>query len=141
MARGSSCGASTPRLPSASSPGGPTPALKAGWFSAPGAESELDFRVGGQEVNRDGTPGGAGFTYLERYCDIVPNERILYTYELYAGEALASVSVTSVAFLADGDGTLLTVTEQIQCSTGETPAPRGSGSDHAVGAAGTPVAD
>jgi uncharacterized protein YndB with AHSA1/START domain len=89
------------------------PALKAGWFSAPGAEYEFDFRVGGHEVNRDGTPGGAGFTYIARYCDIVPNERIVYTYELYAGEALASVSPTSVMFLADGDGTLLTVTEQI----------------------------
>jgi hypothetical protein len=39
--------------------------------------------------------------------------RIVYTYELYAGEALASVSVASVVFVADGDGTLLTVTEQI----------------------------
>jgi uncharacterized protein YndB with AHSA1/START domain len=43
----------------------------------------------------------------------VPNERIVYTYELYGGEALASVSVTSVVFVADGDGTVLTVTEQI----------------------------
>jgi hypothetical protein len=31
------------------------PALKAGWFSAPGAEYEFDFRVGGHEVNRDRT--------------------------------------------------------------------------------------
>lgn len=96
------------------------PELKARWFCEPGGHYELDFRVGGQEINRDGTPGGAGYTYAAQYRDIVPNERIVYMYELHAGEALASVSLTSVAFRADaeGHGTELTLTEQIAALDG-----------------------
>jgi uncharacterized protein YndB with AHSA1/START domain len=95
------------------------PELKARWFCEPGGHYELDFRVGGEEINRDGTPGGPGYTYAAQYRDIVPNERIVYTYELHAGEALASVSLTSVAFGAtEGHGTELTLTEQIAALDG-----------------------
>jgi uncharacterized protein YndB with AHSA1/START domain len=90
------------------------PKLKAGWFCNPGAEYELDFRVGGQEINRDGTPGGPGYTYIARYSDIVEGQRIVYTYELHTPAGLASVSATSVQFAEeDGAGTLVTVTELI----------------------------
>lgn len=89
------------------------PRLKAAWFCEPGAEYELDFRVGGREINRDGTPGGPGYKSVAYYRDIVPNERIVYTYELHAGEELASVSLTTVLFSPAGGGTEMTLTEQI----------------------------
>ena len=89
------------------------PGLKARWFCEPGADYELDFRVGGREVNRDGTPGGPGYTSVAQYRDIVPDERIVYTYELHEGKALASVSLATVTFAAEGEATRLTLTEQI----------------------------
>jgi uncharacterized protein YndB with AHSA1/START domain len=42
------------------------PAAKARWFGGPGdgdTEYELDFRVGGRELNRGGPPGGPVYTY------------------------------------------------------------------------------
>ena len=55
------------------------PKLKAGWFvgsvEALGAGYDLDFRVGGREVNRGGPPGGPVFTYEARFHDIVPERR------------------------------------------------------------------
>jgi uncharacterized protein YndB with AHSA1/START domain len=65
--------------------------------------NELDFRVGGREVDRDGTPGGPGYAYVAQHSDIVADERIVFTYELFADGALASVSLTTVA-LAAADG-------------------------------------
>ena len=60
------------------------PVAKARWFG-PGELTkgghELDFRVGGREINRGGPPGGAVYTFDACYQDIVPDERIVYTYE------------------------------------------------------------
>lgn len=92
------------------------PGRKAGWFAgsgdALGHGYELDFRVGGHEVNRGGPPGGPVYSYEARYCDIVELERIVYTYEMYADDARISVSVATVEFHRSGSGTQLVVTEQ-----------------------------
>jgi uncharacterized protein YndB with AHSA1/START domain len=87
------------------------PAAKARWFSAPDGEHTLDFRVGGREVNRGRNGAGPLLTYESRYHDIVPDERIVYSSTLHAGETLATVSLTTVEFTKD-DGTLLVLTEQ-----------------------------
>lgn len=92
------------------------PAVKSQWFAGPEEFSDggwsLDFRIGGQEVNRGGPPGGPVFTYEAVYRDIVPDERIVTTYEMYMGEARISVSVATFEFVPDGDGTRLVLTEQ-----------------------------
>jgi len=92
------------------------PELKARWFagsaSALGAAYELDFRVGGHEVNRGGPPGGPVFTYDAEYRDIVPEQRIVYTYEMFADENRLSVSVATVQFHDRGATTQLVLTEQ-----------------------------
>ena len=79
---------------------GRIPLLKARWFAgsaeALGAGYELDFRVGGREVNRGGPPGGPVYTYESEFRDIVPEQRIVYTYEMYADETRISVSVAPV---------------------------------------------
>ena len=92
------------------------PARKARWFAgspdALGVGYELDFVVGGHEVNRGGPPGGPVYTYDARFCDIVPAQRIVYTYEMYADEARLSVSVATVEFRDEGAVTHLVLTEQ-----------------------------
>ena len=73
--------------------------------------SEFDFRVGGRE--RFGfTMNGTICRYDARYYDIVPDRRIVYAYEMYAGDARASVTVATIEFASHGGGTALTVTEQ-----------------------------
>ena len=92
------------------------PTRKARWFvgspEALGAGYDLDFRVGGREAFRGGPPGGTVHTYESRFHDIVPEQRIVYTYEMYADEARISVSVATVEFRDEGDVTRLVLTEQ-----------------------------
>ena len=92
------------------------PQLKAAWFAgsadALGAGYELDFRVGGHEVNRGGPPGGPLFRFNSEYRDIVPDQRIVYTYEMFADEKRLSVSVATVQFDDQGATTRLVLTEQ-----------------------------
>jgi uncharacterized protein YndB with AHSA1/START domain len=92
------------------------PRLKARWFAgsadALGAGYELDFRVGGREVNRGGPPGGPVYTYESEFRDIVPDRRIVYTYQMYADEVRISVSVATVQFRSQEASTHLVLTEQ-----------------------------
>jgi uncharacterized protein YndB with AHSA1/START domain len=92
------------------------PMLKARWFAgsveALDAEYRLDFRVGGLEVNKGGPPGGAVYTYEAQFRDVVPEERIVYTYEMFADEDRISVSLTTVQFFNQGSTTHVTLTEQ-----------------------------
>jgi uncharacterized protein YndB with AHSA1/START domain len=81
------------------------PAAKARWFAAPGGEHELDFRVGDREVNRGRHGDGPLLTFESRYEDIVPDERIVYSSTLRAGETLSTVSLTTVELGPAGDGT------------------------------------
>jgi uncharacterized protein YndB with AHSA1/START domain len=73
--------------------------------------AEFDFRAGGRE--RFGFKmAGTNFRYDACYYDIVPDQRIIFAYEMYAGDARISVSVATIEFAKNGDGTTLTVTEQ-----------------------------
>ena len=65
------------------------PEAKAQWFGPPHKPEgsyELDFRVGGREHLAIAMPDGDGYTYDAIYQDIVPGQRILYTYEMHRGE-------------------------------------------------------
>ena len=73
--------------------------------------AEFDFRAGGRE--RFGFKmSGTNYRYDARYYDIVPDQRILYAYEMYASDARISVSVATIEFAKSGGGTALTWTEQ-----------------------------
>src|SRR5947207_15572314 len=73
------------------------PNLKNRWFGggtddAPGTIA-MDFRVGGIETN-ESEPGAAfAFAYWGRYSDIVPDERIAFTYDLSLGGFLVALSL------------------------------------------------
>jgi uncharacterized protein YndB with AHSA1/START domain len=77
----------------------------------PGIEDEFDFRPGGRE--RFGHKyQGTTYRYDALYYDVVPDQRIVYSYEMYADDARISVSVATIEFAKSGDGTALTWTEQ-----------------------------
>jgi uncharacterized protein YndB with AHSA1/START domain len=82
------------------------------WFSGDDAELELDFRIGGRESSRGRAPGGHEYTYVATYRDIVPGERIVYTYEMTIEGQRFSVSVVTVEFSRADGGTRLLLTEQ-----------------------------
>ena len=88
---------------------------KGRWFGDsdnPSGDYELDFRVGGRELNRGAGPDGEVYTYDALYQDIVPGERIVYTYEMQRRETRISVSLATVEFNSDENGTRLVYTEQ-----------------------------
>ena len=73
--------------------------------------AEFDFRVSGHErfgfVYQD-----VHYTYDAFYYDIVPDQRLVYSYEMYADGVRFSVSVATSEFVKTADGTALTWTEQ-----------------------------
>ena len=87
------------------------PAAKTRWFGGSDWDHELDFRVGGREVST-GTVDGTVFTFEGRYQDIVPDERIVYAYDMHMGEDRISVSLATVELNPEGEGTKLVFTEQ-----------------------------
>jgi uncharacterized protein YndB with AHSA1/START domain len=92
------------------------PKRKARWFAgsvdALGNGYELDFQVGGREVNRGGPPGGPVYTYSAQFRDIVVDQRIVSTSEMFADDTRISVTVATVEFHESGGTTQLVLTEQ-----------------------------
>ncbi|MEY4510331.1 MAG: hypothetical protein RLZZ450_2453 [Pseudomonadota bacterium] len=99
--------------------------VKKRWFLPPAdfATTEAyqnDFRVGGKETGRfrfiDPSPGGSPAGTLmgndSIYMDIVDNERIVYTYSMLVADERISTSLVTIQFLAEGQGTRLSFTEQ-----------------------------
>ena len=90
------------------------PAAKARWFGSKMKEGkfELDFRVGGTEINSGTGPDGSVYTYEALYQDIVPDQRFVYSYDMHMDGARISVSLATVEFKPSGGGTRLIFTEQ-----------------------------
>lgn len=92
------------------------PALKGRWFAVPAAWEdrawELDFRVGGGELNEGRPAGGSVHTFRSRYHDIVTDERIVFAYDLLIDGRLTSTSLTTVQLFPAEAGTRLLFTEQ-----------------------------
>jgi uncharacterized protein YndB with AHSA1/START domain len=63
-------------------------------------------------VNIGRMDSGMVFSLEALYQDIVPDERIVYSYEMKMDDARISVSLATVQLEAAGDGTRLTFTEQ-----------------------------
>ncbi|HQZ13370.1 MAG TPA: SRPBCC family protein [Devosia sp.] len=90
------------------------PELKRQWFGSPDKANPkhvFDFRTGGREYTEGPGPNGAPFTFDVRYYDIVPDNRIVYAYDMQMSGERISVSVATVEFRPDGTGTHLVVTE------------------------------
>jgi uncharacterized protein YndB with AHSA1/START domain len=88
------------------------PAAKARWFDGPGAEFEIDFRVGGRERRQGPLPDGRAYTFQALYHDIVPARRIVFSYDMLVDENRISVSLATVQLTPEQAGTRLVFTEQ-----------------------------
>ena len=115
------------------------PEAKARWYIDSDAQLELDFRVGGRERSRGTAPDGNAYRYEALFCDIVPAQRIVYTYDMHLEGARISVSLATVEFTPVGDnGTRLVFTEQGAFLDGhESPARRTEGMGSLLDALGT----
>jgi len=90
---------------------------KNGWFTAPSdrwdvIERTLDFRVGGRERLSGRWKSGMVTEFDATYFDIVPGERIVYTYEMRVDGRKISVSLATFEFKPSGAGARLVMTEQ-----------------------------
>ncbi|WP_326070759.1 SRPBCC family protein [Paenibacillus alba] len=72
----------------------------------------FDFQVGGRELCQGGPAGGPVFTFDAYYQEIVPNERLVYTYSLDQGDTRMSVSIATIELIPTIDGTKVVFTEQ-----------------------------
>lgn len=59
-----------------------------------------------------GPPGAPPHVFDAHYFDIVPNQRIVYGYEMHIGEQRISVSLATIEFKPSDKGTHLVLTEQ-----------------------------
>ena len=91
------------------------PKAKARWFNGPEDwgpdEHAMDFRVGGRETSSGGPKGGPLHVFNAIYQDIVPNERIVLTYDMTLDGKRISVSLATTELKPDGKGTRLVYTE------------------------------
>ncbi|MFC4128153.1 SRPBCC domain-containing protein [Nocardia rhizosphaerae] len=91
------------------------PAIKAEWFGGEEGweqgEVAVDFRVGGTEVNEGTFQGTVTSRFLATYTDIVDDERIVYTYDMWLNGAHISTSVATWEFEPTAAGTKLTLVE------------------------------
>ena len=92
------------------------PAAKAKWFCGPRdawtpIERTMDFRVGGHERVEGRFASGMVSRFACYYQDIVPGERIVYSYTMHIDGKPISVSVACIELKPKGNGTQLTITE------------------------------
>jgi uncharacterized protein YndB with AHSA1/START domain len=92
-------------------------AAKQKWFGgAPGSweliERYMDVRPGGRERLRGRWEGGVVSTFDATYFDVLPNERLVYAYEMHMDDRKISVSLASAQLEAHDGKTTLKVTEQ-----------------------------
>lgn len=90
-----------------------TPEHKRQWFGSPDPANPtnvFEFKVGGREYNA-ATMGNDAFTFDVRYQDIIPDNRIVYTYEMTMNGKRISVSLATVELFAVGAGTRMVVRE------------------------------
>jgi uncharacterized protein YndB with AHSA1/START domain len=62
----------------------------------------MDFRISGREHISGGPPDAVPHAFDAVYYDIVPNERIIYGYDMHSGETRISVSLATVENEARG---------------------------------------
>lgn len=90
---------------------------KARWFGGSAGkwkelERSFDFRVGGRERLRGAWDNGTVSDFDASYQDIVPDERIVYTYDMHLNDKHISVSLSTVELHPVGWATHLKYTEQ-----------------------------
>ena len=120
---------------------------KAKWFGGPPSSTaedvSFDFREGGRETLVTVMPDGNRFGFYVTYCDIVPDERIVYTYEMTMNGERISVSVATVEIRPGATGGAdLSVTEHGVYLDGlDKPEMRRQGSEELLNALGASLVE
>ena len=90
---------------------------KSAWFAPPASwtvlEDQFDFREGGVERLKGLWENGKISDFQCRYHNIVPESRIIYSYDMFVDEKRISVSLATIEFLSAPKGTLIRITEQL----------------------------
>ncbi len=91
---------------------------KARWFIGPEGwslvERSLDVSVGGKEILHGRfAANGVETLFTARYHLVEPGARLVYVYDMHLGGRHHSVSVATVEFIGDPEGTRLRFTEQV----------------------------
>lgn len=73
---------------------------------------DFDFRVGGAERLAGEWRDGKTSDFIALYRDIIPNERIVYVYDMYVNGQKISVSLATIEIAPEGSGATMKVTEQ-----------------------------
>jgi len=92
-------------------------AAKQKWFGGtPGRwellERQMDVRVGGRERLKGRWEGGVVSTFDATYHDVIPHQRLVYSYEMHLDDKKISVSLATMQLKAEDGKTTLMVTEQ-----------------------------
>ena len=87
------------------------------WFGGtPGRwellERHMDVRVGGSERVKGRWEGGVVSTFDATYHDVIPHERLIYSYVMHLNDKKISVSLATMQLKAEGAKTTLQVSEQ-----------------------------
>ena len=120
---------------------------KARWFcGTPGRwellERRMDVRVGGTERLKGRWESGVISTFDAVYQDVVPSERLIYSYQMHLGDKKISVSLATIELRAEDGRTVLAVTEQGAFLDGYDDAgSREQGTAHLLDALGASLAD
>ena len=92
------------------------PEKKKRWFCGPASWKEtarrVDFKVGGREHVAGEHAGNVTSIFDALYLDIVPNKRVVYTYEMTVNGRKISASLATLEFFAEGTKTRFVLTEQ-----------------------------
>ena len=92
------------------------PAAKAKWFTGGDGYTllarEMDVRPGGREHVKGRKDTGVVSTFDAVYHDVVPDERIVYAYEMHLDDRKISVSLATLEIKSAGAATRLVMTEQ-----------------------------
>lgn len=95
---------------------------RAQWFTGgPDWEQRVrtfDFRVDSGDALCGTWDDGTTTDYASRYEEIVPDERIIFSYRMKLNGTPISVSLATVQFKPEGTGTRLLFTEQLTCLDG-----------------------
>ena len=92
-------------------------AAKAKWFGgSPGKwellERRMDVRPGGKDYLKGRWEGGVVSTFDAIYHDVIPNERLVYSYEMHLDDKKISVSLATIQLTSAGEKTTVKVVEQ-----------------------------
>jgi uncharacterized protein YndB with AHSA1/START domain len=87
------------------------------WFAGtPGKwqllERRMDVRVGGRELLKGRWESGSVSTFDAVYHDVIENERLVYSYQMFMNDRKISVSLATLQLQAQGPRTTLRITEQ-----------------------------